>query len=55
MQGSCNTYKFASPTNASIFVFVCLRRSAGWLVQRASAVCPMFYIEGLETTVACVF
>ena len=38
-----------------VSVFVCLRRSAMWLVQRASTVGPMFYIEGLEATVACVF
>ena len=41
--------------SSSVSVFVCLRRSARWLVQRAWAVGPMFYIEGLETTVACVF
>ena len=38
---------------SSISVFVCLRRSARWLVQRASAICPLFYFEGLDTTVAC--
>ena len=41
--------------SSSVPVFVCLRRSARCLVQRASAVCPIFYIEGLETTVACAF
>ena len=29
--------------------------SARWLVQSASAVCSMFYIEDLETTVSYVF
>ena len=32
-----------------------LRRSARWLVQRASAVCPTFYFEDVEAAVACVF
>ena len=41
--------------SSSISVFVCLRRSAKWLVQRVSVVCPIFYIEGVETTVSCVF
>ena len=41
--------------SSSVSVLICLRRGARWLVQRASAVCPMFYIMGLETTVACVF
>ena len=36
-------------------ISVCLRRSSRWLVQRASASCPMFYIEGLETIVVCAF
>ena len=44
------------PQSESVFVFVCLRRSARWLlVQKASGVGPLFYIEGLETDVACVF
>ena len=66
--GSCH---FARPQSESVTVFVChrlrlsasspvsvfvsSRHSARWFVQRASAVGPMFYIEGLETTVACVF
>ena len=41
--------------SSSISIFVSLRRSARWLVQRASAVGSMFYIESLETTVTCVF
>ena len=41
--------------SSPVSVFVCLRRSARWLVQRVSAVCPVFYIEVLETTVACAF
>ena len=39
-------------SSSSVFVFVCLRRSARWLVQRASVVCTIFYIEVLKATIA---
>ena len=39
--------------SSSLYIFVCLCHSARWLIQRASAVCPMFNIEGLDTAVAC--
>ena len=41
--------------SSSFSVFVCLRRSARWLVKITSAVCQMFYIKSLETSEARVF
>ena len=42
--------QFARFQSQSVFVIVCLRRSARWLVPRASAACPIVYIEVLEAT-----
>ena len=42
----CARLRLRPSPSSSISVFVCLRRSARWLVQRALAVCPMVYIEG---------
>ena len=47
LRGSC---QYASPQSESLR----LRRSAGWLVHRASAVCPMLGTEVPKTTVSCV-
>ena len=52
LHGSCH---FTCPQSQSVLVLVCLRRRARWLIQRASAVCPMLCIEVLGTTVACMF
>ena len=54
----CPCLRLSLFSSISVFVYLRLRLSLSQcqvFVQRASAVDPMFYIEGLKTTVACVF